>query len=212
MKRKQVLDHYGCSVQGCSVVAEAAPELFADVVTKLARNRSDLASVLIQGRAMAKAKGSIPASKVRTVMPLPVILGILDFVVAIRMHARSDVLAGLLPFGYLECAVKGRQVLDITFPASLVIEKGMNMKSKGCVAQADIKKYYDHLRPLLLYAWMMRQGYTKELASTFVRFHLCPKISLRVGGQEAFFDIRCSGTLTGSRSAGAAGRLPLIDV
>ena len=63
-----------------------------------------------------------------------------------------------------------------------------------------------------MYAYMLKQGYTKELACTFVRLHLCPKISLRVVDHQALFDRRCNGTLTGSRSAEAAGRLPLIDV
>jgi len=168
--------------------------------------------LLIQGRAKAKIRGAIPATKIRTVMPLPVVIGVLDFIVAARMNSQSDIIAGELPFGYLECAVKGRQVLDITFPASLVLEKGMDAMSKGCVAQADIRKYYDHLRPLLLFIWMVRRGYTKELASTFLRLHLCPVVSIKVGDHHALFPTRCSGTLTGSRSAGAAGRIPLLDV
>ena len=81
-------------------------------------------------------------------MPLPVLLGIIDYVTAARMHRRTDVISKEIPDSYLECAVKGRQVLDITFPANLVIEKGMDLHSRACIAQADIKKFYDNLRPL----------------------------------------------------------------
>ena len=212
MKRRGINDHYGFSVQGCAVVAEARPAAFARAISMLAGDTDELRSLVIEGRAKAKTKGAIPAGKIRTIMPLPVLLGILDFIVAMRMHSRSDAIARALPYGYLECAVKGRQVMDIVFPASLVIEKGMDMMSRGCVAQADIKKFYDNLRPLLLYRWMVQNGYTRELASTFVRLHLCPQVSIRVGEQHAIFKARCSGTLTGSRSAGAGGRLPLFDV
>ena len=87
----------------------------------------DMEQLAINGKAKAKSNGPIAADKIRTVMPLPTILGILDHVVASRIHARANVIAKSLPDGYLECAVKGRQVLDITFPANLIIEKGMDM-------------------------------------------------------------------------------------
>ena len=42
--------------------------------------------------------------------------------------------------------------------------------------------------------------------------HSLPLIVLNVGSCEAIFRNRCVGLFTGSRSAGAAGRLPLLDV
>ena len=47
------------------------------------------------------------------------------------------------------------------------------------------------------------------------QINLCnclPTISLKVGTGSATFSRRCVGLFTGSRSAGAAGRLPLLDV
>ena len=88
------------------------------------------------------------------------------------MNYKTDAITNSLPYGYLECAVKGRQVMDIAFPASLILEKGMDMMSSGCVAQADIKKYYDHLNSLLLAAWMSRQSYFQEPTCTFFLLQL----------------------------------------
>ena len=50
-----------------------------------------------------------------------------------------------------------------------------------------------------------------DLAATLVRLHCCPTILLRVGSQVASFQRRSIGLYTGSRSAAAAGRIPLLD-
>ena len=42
--------------------------------------------------------------------------------------------------------------------------------------------------------------------------HCLPAIGLAVGSHQALFQKRCVGLFAGSRSAAAAGRLPLLDV
>ena len=59
---------------------------------------------------------------------------------------------------------------------------------------------------------MVSNGVGVEFASSFLRLHLCPVVSIKCGVEIASVDGRCTGTLTGSRSAGAAGRLPFLDV
>ena len=63
-----------------------------------------------------------------------------------RINEYGDLFAASVPYGFLECAKRHRQVLDITFPAALAIEKGMDRHSRMTVAQQDIVKYYDNLR------------------------------------------------------------------
>ena len=120
-------------------------------------------------------------------------------------------MAATVDNSFLECARTKRQVMDIAFPASLLIEKGLDIKSNLCLAQADVKQYYDHLRPLVLARWMQTNGFDPALSSTFLRLHLCPQLLLKVGEEFASIPHRCIGTLTGSRSASAAGRIPLLD-
>ena len=43
--------------------------------------------------------------------------------------------------GYEECARKGRQVMDIAWCQSMALEKGMDQKSEGAVAQCDVKAF-----------------------------------------------------------------------
>ena len=102
--------------------------------------------------------------------------------------------------------------MDIAFPASLALERGLDSKSEMAVAQQDIEKYYDNLVVLRVARWLaLRQGCI-ELVATLVAMHSCPCIILKVGGQNAVFNGRAVGMFTGSRSAAAAGRFPLLDV
>jgi hypothetical protein len=58
---------------------------------------------------------------------------------------------------------------------------------------------------------MVAQSFDLRLACTFLRLHLCPQIKMRVASTEVEIPRRSIGVLTGSRSASAAGRIPLLD-
>ena len=153
LRNPGVLDKYGCSVAGFRLVFAARLQAVRDALTDLARCADDLASLVILGQARAKAKGPIAASKVRTILPLPVVLAILDFWLAEQMHAIVDRYASrILPMHrmspYLECAKRYRQTLDAVHPLALIIEKGLDNASRGCVAQQDVTKI---LRLLISY-------------------------------------------------------------
>lgn len=211
-KRRHVLDHYGCSAKGLLIVAEARPGAVAAVLELLACSEPEMQSIVIQGSVKAKKPGAVPPSKVRTILPLPVVLSTIDAIVAGHMTIQIDAYAATLPHPFLECARKHRQVLDAVFPLSLVIEKGLDEMSGACIAQSDIKQYYGHLSALKIGRWLARRPGCSGLASTFVRIHSSPQIWLRVGSGTATFSKRCIGVYTASRSAAAAGRIPLLDV
>ena len=137
---------------------------------------------------------------------------VIDAVVAEQLNTLVDQFAARVPPSFLECARKGRQVMDITFPMSLVIEKGLDCRSQACVAQQDVKQYYDHLQAMKIADWILRHFSCSGLAATFVRLHCCPSIRLQVGSRVATFQNRSIGLNTGSRSAAAAGRIPLLDI
>ena len=80
------------------------------------------------------------------------------------------------------------------------------------MAQADIGKYYDNLVVLRVACWLSHKEDCKDLVTTLVAMHSCPCIQLSVGGELATFKKRAVGMFTGSRSAAAAGRIPLLDV
>ena len=212
LRKPHVLDHYGCCAKGLSIVAQVRPAAVAAALTKLARNQKELESIVIQGSVRAKKCGAIPASKVRTILPMPVVLGVVDAIVAAKMHEHIDTFAARVPHSYLECARKHRQVMDAVFPISLVVEKGLDDMSQGCIGQQDIKQYYDHLSALKVAQWLIGNCSCGDLAASFLRIHCCPQLILKVASGAATFAKRSIGVYTGSRSAAAAGRIPLLDI
>ena len=117
MRRPQLMDKYGCSVSGLRMIFNARPDLILDFFLRLSGSKDEMESLVIQGRALAECPGSIPATKVRTILPLPVILGVIDVWVAVQVHEVVDRYAArILPSTsmspYLECAKRHRQTMD----------------------------------------------------------------------------------------------------
>ena len=165
----------------------------------------------ILGHARAKKRGLIQAEKVRIILPLSSILAVIDAAVSNRLHKRLDEWGSGIPPSFLECAKKRRQIQDITFAAALHIEKGIDNHGRAAVCQADIKQYYDHLDALKIASWVGDNLSDAGLATAILRLHLLPTTVVSVGSSTCSIKNRTSGMLTGSRSAGAAGRIPLMD-
>ncbi|CAK0843347.1 unnamed protein product, partial [Prorocentrum cordatum] len=155
--------------------------------------------------------------KVRTILPLPVVLAVFDYLLAKRVHDIVDRCAArVLPAASispcLECAKSRRQTLDAVHPLALVIERGMGDESKGCACQQDMRKYCDALRAARVARWRRGETGSSGEAATLVKLHACPLVVLSVGSAFAALRARAVGVRTGSQSAGAAGRLPLLGV
>ena len=193
-----------------NAASTACPDLLTSMLTQLAKCRDLMETLVLHGQAKAKS-GAIPHSKIRTILPMLGILSILDYVVAKRVYLVADAFSEKLPFGFLECAKRHRQCLDIAFPASIVIERSLDKFYQAAISQQDIKQYYESLQPLKVANWIGSVMEKDALAATSLRMHTCPLVVLRSGGYEAAFKSRTGGTFTGSRSAGAVGRIPLLE-
>ena len=194
----------------------ARPRAVRDILAKCASDISEMKSLTINGRALAKKRGAVPADKVRTIVPLPAVLSVLDCLLARRVNSIADRYADAhcqgSPAPFLECARHHRQVMDAVHPLALAIELGLDDASRSCVAQEDIKKYYDSLAPLRLARWIEQTTGERDVATTLVLLHTGPLVVLSAGGQHACMRGRTRGLHTGSRSASALGRLPPLDV
>ena len=84
-------------------------------------------------------RGPVPATKLRSIVPLPTLLSIIDQHVAAKLHTIADHLESQVPFGFFEGAKSRRQVMDLIWPVSQVLEKGVDRKGHGCIAQMDIE-------------------------------------------------------------------------
>ena len=81
------------------------------------------------------------------------------------------------------------------------------------LAQGDIATYYDKLNCLRIAYWMGANGLGLFWAAAFLRIQMLPRVRLSAGGASSFLIAdRSCGSLTGSRSAVAAGRVPVESV
>lgn len=149
-------------------------------------------------------------SEVRAIVPMPVMIGLVDALLAHTIHVFLDGIQ--LPDQVLVAGRKGVQLLDIVMSAQLVIEKGLDARSQGAVAQSDIKGYYDTLCPLRVAQWLTARGLPEAVALAFLRLHTLPACYGELCGVPVELAGRTRGMWTGSRTAVAAGRVPIIDL
>ena len=147
----------------------------------------------------------------RSIMPLPALLQIADVLVANQINSWVN---GVLPCprSCFEGAVKYTQPLDIAHGLALAIERGLDDRSHLAIAQADIRQYYDSLDVPALAWWLHLEGLNIAWTSAIVRLQMVLAINLRRGEETACVTDRTSGSLTGSRVAGALGRIPVMQV
>ena len=68
------------------------------------------------------------------------------------------------------------------------------------------------MRALRIARWLLAETGYLNVASILLKLHPCPFIVLKVGSAHASLGSRTVGMHTGSRSVGAAGRIPLLDI
>ena len=163
-------------------------------------------------RVSAKKRGHITCHQTRAILPLPICLTVFDFVVAKELNAFLKHYASQVSSSYLECAIPGRQILDLTFSLSQVLEKAADQHGAGCVAQADIEKFYDFLQPTDIFQWLRRNDCPLPICASFLRLHCLPELFIRCGLHVASVGRRTRGIHTGARSSASAGRIPLLDI
>jgi len=87
----------------------------------------------------------------------------------------------------------------------------MDLHSIGGIAQADIRKFYDSIDLNLVCEWLLDNGCDCDLVGSIARLAVCPRVRLRVCDNMFEVGERHIGVYTGSRLAGALGRIPILD-
>ena len=97
-------------------------------------------------------------SNVRLVLPQSTLLGIIDFLTAIKVNELCDSAFSALHLSMICIGGRPRtQTLEVAHGVQLTIEKGLDHFSRGCVMQADIVQYFDNL-PILLIIQLLRDA------------------------------------------------------
>lgn len=142
---------------------------------------------------------------------MPPIMQVLDVLLA---HRLQRFISESLPPEPRLCvgAIPGTQVLDIAHSLQMLVERFLDSRSEGGVAQGDVACYYDSLGVLRIFRAPVAAGLDIGLGLAVVLMQLVTPIALSVVGLPACgpqqLQRRTWGSLTGVRVAGALGRWP----
>lgn len=112
---------------------------------------------------------------------------------------------------FMHCAEKFRQSTDIVHSIFLIVEKSLDTQSRGCIVEGDLEQYYDKLDSIDFIENLKNLGVPEELLCAAVRFQLLPGIRFEILGRVVMIYRRTRGTLTGTRTAGKMGSMPIKD-
>ena len=212
ISRSAARDRCGVSVLILRAFVFGHPTAAIELFQNLFKRSSFMQSFVIEGTIYGKESKCSPVDKTRAILPLPAILTVADALIAMKMNELVDKCCPP-PAGIMFGARKGTQVLDVAHAAQLHLQKAGDNMGIGGLAQGDISTYYDTINCLRISLWMLRNGLDIFWVSCFLRLQLLPQIQLTAGASCHFTIFsRCLGTLTGSRSAVAAGRIPVESV
>lgn len=152
------------------------------------------------------------ADKIRLILPQGSVLSILDAIFSERLNKHLDIIFPLdTRTGMYRGGVKRTQCLDIAHSLQLCVEKGLDSMSRVCVAQEDIKQYFDCLPLDELASWLERNGFPVADVACILRHQLPVTIYISLAHTATTPCIvgRAIGGLTGSRVALSLSRIPI---
>ena len=211
VKKPAKLDHYGICPASIFMLAFRQSDVLCTFLNKLVSSRQLISSITIQGRLFAKSKGAVPASKTRAILPLPALLTIVD---CILFNLWEPVVDSLFPeVGSVFIGARPHtQTLDIMHGLQGVIEKGLDSHGHAAIAQMDIRRYYDSIPILRIYRYLVGKECNRAQAACMLRLHCSIPIELTFDAGSITVPSRTVGALTGTRTAGLLGRIPVEDV
>ena len=135
-------------------------------------------------------------------------LRLLDRILALIIAPILDKLLPIVP-GIFVGGRKHTQTLDIGHSAALLMETGMDMRSRASIAQADMRSYFDSLPLFLIVRWLLNRGVDRALLSSVIRAQLFTAVVICVGQARECLPVRASGGLTGTTMALLLVRVPI---
>ena len=208
--RRSLYDQEGICVDLWRLAFEARPTAFAAMSSRTLASTTAMMRMQLAARAMGKGTSSPAPGEVRVIIPLSSLMQFFDAFLACRLDASMVHLVDQ-PRGVFIGGVPRTQGLDIALGLQTVMEKALDKRSEGGIAQADIAQYYDSLPVIKVARWLEAQGACHAFVAALVRHQMLPQLHLRIGPSSVLLARRTSGSLTGSRVAGALARVPVAD-
>ena len=209
--RQAQVDYEGHTLSCFRIALLSASGPTTDLFNRLIQDNNFVGSLVVSGRALGKKRGTVTPEQVRAITPFSNILILFDCVLDIYLKEFINKITPNIDPGYFETAIPGRQILDTTFALSQHIEKSLDDYGRGCVAAADVAAFFDNIDPIKVLRWLLHRDFPRELAVALLRLHCLPSCQLQVGRVCVDIGRRSCGLFTGTRTAGTAARIPLLD-
>ena len=204
------LDQYGVCVDALLALFTADPAAFCNWFAQTVASTSTMSRITVKACALGKTSCNSQLGELRVIAPLCAFLQIVDAWGAAIVHDIVDKVLPMQP-GLFVAARPKTQMRDIGHSLSLLVEKALDDKSQFALAQADVEKHYDTVNVFLVASWLLRQGADASQVAACVRHQLLTSLEIRISTVHIVLTRRCLGTLTGSRLAGALGRIPVEE-
>lgn len=165
-----------------------------------------MSRVVAVARLGGKATPRPRPGETRVITPLPAWLQIADAMMATKLHKwASDEIK--LTSASFRCGVPGTQVMDISHGCISAQEKCMGSRSRGAMAQMDVKQYSDSVHIPGILDWAKEWRGPMALLRALLRAQVLPIAKNQHRGDAITIVGRFRGTLTGTRGAVALGRI-----
>jgi hypothetical protein len=204
---KNSVDHFGVSSRAMAMWCSQHLELGAELLDKMMSGAMETGGLALEGFVKGKGKASCQTDRMRAVVPMPVLLAMLDSILAERLRVFVEMLP--LPPHICVGGGGGVQLGDIAHGCAMILEKSMDDMSQGVVIQADVEKYYDQLPLWKCLDALALRGLDARTAAACVRLHWQSAVHLCALGSQVAIRPRSRGALTGSRSAVMLGKVPV---
>jgi hypothetical protein len=142
--------------------------------------------------------------------PTLIILVFFDKFLSARLRVYLAQLFPHMP-GVFHGAMPGTQCTDISHAANLLMEKGLDLRGHACIAQGDVKAYFDSLPMVRNARWLLAHSVPSSLVGALLRHHLFTKLQLQALHGMVEIKHRCRGGLTGSTVALTLSQIPIKD-
>ena len=168
----------------------------------------------ILGLPSGKTSSSPSPEDVRMVLPQTALLTLFDVLLSTAIHKFLNLQFPTTPAGAYIGGRKRTQPMEIAFAMQLCVDKSLDDRSSGCLAQGDIQKYFDSMPMVEICAWLCEREFPAKLFALVVRHQILTSICVYLRNSRVTPKVRERGTgsLTGSRTAGALARLPIEDM
>ena len=174
---------------------------------------SYMRQIEIHGVFKSKVAGTPSTEKLRSLLPQAAILSYMNLIVAVELEHVVNIVMPRHPGIYVGGGTRGTQTLDIGSTITLSLEKMIESKSHGGIAQADVYKYYDEIDLLVMINRLVTNCRVPEaLVAAAIRLQVDPFTIFHLRDKTFPVGRRTKGVHTGSQTAAILGRIPIEDV